>query len=374
MSKIKIAFVIDLIAEHPGGTENQLLLLLKHIDKARFDPYLILLRTGRQVLPEMPGVHIHVCHIGSFLSLKSCYNLLKLSRFLKKERIRIVQTYFRDGNIVGVMAAWFAGVATIISSRRNLGSWHNRREILIVRLLNRLVTCFIANSQAIKTYTHQVERVPLEKIEVIYNGYDANADYPLPLPEQSARPAGQLDLEKYQQVIVQVSNLREIKRIDVLIRAAGVVAARYPRTLFLVIGEGPERERLTALINELHLSNHVYLAGFRSDVKEILKQGSIGILCSDSEGLSNTIIEYMAAGLPVVCTEVGGNVELIEHNKQGFLFRPGDYQDLAGCLMLLIQDRKLASTLGQAAAQRALEKFGVEQYIASSEKFFLEHS
>jgi len=82
----------------------------------------------------------------------------------------------------------------------------------------------------------------------------------------------------------------------------------------------------------------------------------------------------MAAGLPVVCTEVGGNVELIEHNKQGFLFRPGDYQDLAGYLMLLIQDRKLASTLGQAAAQRALEKFGVEQYIASSEKFFLEHS
>jgi glycosyltransferase involved in cell wall biosynthesis len=152
-----------------------------------------------------------------------------------------------------------------------------------------------------------------------------------------------------------------------------VVAASYPRTLFLVIGEGPERGRLTALINELQLADHVYLAGFRSDVKEILKQSTIGILSSDSEGLSNTIIEYMAAGLPVVCTEVGGNVELIEHNKQGFLFKPGDYQELASCLMSLIQDRKLAGTLGQAAAQRALEKFGVERYIASTEQFFLEH-
>jgi glycosyltransferase involved in cell wall biosynthesis len=273
-----------------------------------------------------------------------------------------------------VLAAWFAGVSTIISSRRNQGFWHNRREILILRLLNRLVTCFIANSQAIRTYTHQVEHVPLDKIKVIYNGYEANADNPPSLPEQFSRQVGQLDLKKYQQVIVQVSNLREVKRIDVLIRAAGLVAARYPQTLFLVIGEGPERKRLSVLINELNLSNQIYLAGFRSDVKEILKHSSIGILCSDSEGLSNTIIEYMAAGLPVVCTEVGGNVELIEHNKQGFLFKPGDHQDLAGYLMLLIQDRKLSSTLGQAAAQRALEKFGVNQYISSTEQFFLEHS
>jgi glycosyltransferase involved in cell wall biosynthesis len=374
MVKIKIAFVIDLISEHPGGTEKQLLLLLKYLDRERFEPYLILLRNDRPVPPDLAGIQVYVTNFLSFVSIKSYYNLYILSRFLKREKIRILQTYFRDGNIVGIMGAWLAGVHTIIASRRNQGFWHNRKEIIILRLLNRLVTCFIANSQAIKIYTHQVEHVPLDKITVIYNGYEEAASCPPVTKEEVLLTAMRTAAAEQRRVIVQVSNLREVKRIDVLIRAAALVRQQKADILFLIIGEGPERDRLSGLIKELDLSEHVCLAGFRKDVKDILERSNIGILCSDSEGLSNTIIEYMAAGLPVVCTAVGGNVELIEHNKQGFLFKPGDHQDLAACLLLLLQDPELARTMGQAAARRARDTFGVRRYITATEQFFLDHS
>ncbi len=369
MNKIKIAFVIDTIDYKIGGTERQLILLLKHLDRSKFEPYLCCFKDSSWLKDHSHFRHIHLFRFNSFFSPIDYFKLIKCSKFLKAEGIDIVQTHFRDGNVIGIIAAKLAGIKTIVSTRRNQGYWHNRRELALLKMLNPMVTSFLANSKAIKAYIQKVERVPERKIEVIYNGYESSI-FTEKSEEYRKHYRQILGINTHCQIIVNVANLRPVKGLDLFLQSAQMMIGNHPDVKFVIIGDGPEKERLVSLTNNLGITKHVIFLGRRDDVPNILGVSDIGVLSSHSEGLSNSIIEYMAAGLPVVCTKVGGNVELVENNVNGYLTSPNNHYEMASAILKIIENPTMAQRMGTESLNRANFTFNLDKYIQDTETYY----
>jgi glycosyltransferase involved in cell wall biosynthesis len=367
--KLRVAYLIDTIEPNFGGTETQLVRLLERIDRQQFQPYLCFLRdsawfqNNRDLVPQVN------VDFRSFYSLTSWKNFFRFVRFLRDERVDVLQTQFRDSNILGTFAAKLAGIGNLIGTRRNQGYWLNRVELLILRLLNPLADYFIVNSGSVQKYVETVERVSSRKIERIYNGVilDAFRDDP---DEARRTIRGELGIPDGAPVVVLVGNLRPVKGIDVLLNAIGSIHADFPAARVIVVGEGDERTALTELRDRLNLTDTVQLIGNRKDVPRVLMASDIGVLSSHSEGLSNAIIEYMAAGLPVVCTDVGGNTEMVEDEVNGFVVPAGDSAAMAAALAKLLSDPERARTLGQRGQRRAEDMFDINRCVERTQALY----
>lgn len=369
MDRIRIAFVIDEIGEQLGGTERQLMLLVKHLDKTRFEPYLICLRGSHRLVSSFVSCPVHVAGFHSFYSPADYIKLIGISRFFREKKIDIVQTHFRDGNIVGTLAARLAGVANIVSTRRNHGYWYNGTELVILKAMRRMTTGYLANSNVIKRLLTDTEKIPSGKIEVIYNGIETSVfssrseDMKLGCRRTLGIPGGC-------PVVAIVANLRPIKAIDVFLRASAIVAHARPGVRFLIAGEGPERERLAALARELGIEDTAIFLGRRDDIPDVLSICSAAVLSSISEGLSNAIIEYMAMGLPVVCTDAGGNPELVEDGRNGFLVPVSDHAAMANAILRILDSPELMKKMGEESLKKARDMFSLDCFVRRHEDYY----
>lgn len=367
--KIRIAFLIDRIDYQLGGTETQLLLLLRHLDRTRFEPFLCCLQNSPWLDANRALCPTHVVNLDSFFSPRGALNLWRFARWLRRNRIDVLQSHFRDSNIVATLAGRLAGVRCLVATRRNQGYWHNRLELAVVRILNPLTTYFLVNAHAVRRYIETVERVPKRKIETIYNSLELeNFEQERDRTRRDVRAA--LAIPSDAPVVTLVGNLRPVKGLDVFLHAARTALDRHPNTRFLIVGEGPERARLEDLIRQLNLENAVRLLGKRTDIARILQASTVGALSSHSEGLSNAVIEYMASGLPVVCTDVGGNPELVQEGETGYLTPAGDSAAFAEALLKLLDDSVRAQKMGQNALARAREMFDVHRQMAKLQSFY----
>jgi len=167
-----------------------------------------------------------------------------------------------------------------------------------------------------------------------------------------------------------VSNLRPVKGLDVLVRAAAQVHARHPRAVFTVGGEGELRAELEQQVAAAGLAGRFTLPGSASDVPGFLAGLDVAVLCSHAEGMSNALLEYMAAGRAIVATAVGAAPELIDDGVHGLLVPPRDAARLANAIARLLDDRELARRLGEAARRRALECFSRAAMMRRFEDFY----
>lgn len=326
---IRIAFVIDTIESPTAGTERQLLYLLRHLDRERFAPVLCTLQSSSWLEGTFDLCPWHVVGVRSFKSPGDWRNIARFATFLRQEEIDIVQTFFRDSNIAGTIAARLAGRPTVIGSRRNQGYWMgSRRELLLQRTVNRWVSLFLANCANTREWLMAVEHLPPERIRVVYNGLEPDRFLvdPAAAREEARRRLG---FPEGTTVVGAVANLRPVKGLDIFLQAAGLLRSCAPAARFVVVGDGPERRRLEHLCQALGLSERVSFLGKREDVPELLPGFDVGVLPSRSESFSNALIEYLAAGLPVVCTDVGGCREAVEDGTNGFVVPEGDPAALA---------------------------------------------
>ncbi len=289
MKKIKIAFIIDTIHDKIGGTERQLILLLKNFDRSKFEPYLCCFKDSEWIQKNSENWKTHIFEFKSFFSPPDYWKLYKFSRYLKNEGIDIVQTHFRDGNILGILAGRMAGIKTIISTRRNQGYWHNKSELFVLRILNPFVKRFLANSNAVKLFAHKVEKISLNRIDVIYNGFDLSK-FSKSSNKNISLLYEELNLEPDRSIISIVANLRPVKGLDVLIKSAKKVLAQNNSVIFLLIGDGPEKGSLEQMAENLGIRKNIHFLGSRDDVHEILQCSSLGVLSSHAEGLFKLII------------------------------------------------------------------------------------
>lgn len=352
---IKIAFVINTIYSPTGGTEKQLLLLLKNLDRSRFSPVLCVVHSSDWLEKEFDLCPVYTMGIHSYSSPGTLGRFLKFVRYLKSEQFDIVHTLFKDGMRIGIPAAKLAGIKTIIAVRRSQGYWMTPLDLKITKLINRWVDLIIANSHDTRQWTAEVEGFPPERITVIHNGIELEPIRALPADTRQQYRA-QLGIPPDAPVAGIVANLRPVKSIDVFIRAARLVTVAIPATHFVIVGDGDQEEALKLLTKELGIAGDVHFIGRRTDILPLLKTFDVGVLTSSSESFSNAIVEYLAAGLPVVCTEVGGAREAVEEGVNGFVVPVGDYEKLSTMLIKTLGEGNL-KTMGESSYRKASDLF-----------------
>ena len=363
--KITVAFVLDQIEYQMGGTEKQILMILDNIDQSRFDIHLCLFRHSQWMVDNADKYKIFYFDFPSFKAPKSYFEFARFVRYLKKQQFDIVVSFFIDSNKIAVPAAKLAGIRNIVLSRRNFNHWVTKTELFILKRLKPYVSSYWVNAGAIRELLVKQEGVDSGKIEVIYNGFD------LTVPERANTPDALKGIAQ-SKIVINVSNLRKVKSLDVFLRAAGLVVSEYNDVHFVVVGEGDERPVLEQMIEDLGLGRHVSLLGKQNGIGAFLKFSDIGVLSSHSEGLSNAIIEYMASGLPVVCTDVGGSSEMVSDNENGYLVPAGDYRLMGRKILELLENDGLREKMGAESNRKAHEMFQCDIMIENVSRYLSE--
>ena len=363
--KTKVLFVIDQISSPYAGTEGQLLNLITNLPADQFLPELLVLRPSTYVESGKMPCKTEVLGASKLFSIKTWLAMFRFARRKKKDGVALCHVFFNDSSVICPPVFSLVGIPTVIS-RRDMGYWYTGRYLRALRLTARFVRGVVANSEAVKQVTAEKEGYSASRISVIYNGYPVPEGDSSPLPP-SERPAvlSALGLPISGQFVVLVANLREIKRIGDAINAVAIVAKSIPDSHLVLIGGG-DQEPYRVLAESLGAGDHVHFLGVRSDVRDILRVMDAGLLCSESEGYSNAIVEYMQARLPVVASDVGGNAEAVEHGVTGYLFPRGDVRQLATCLEDLLKDKDgRAKAMGEAGFQKARRRHGLTTMIES---------
>lgn len=362
---VRILFVIDQFTSSHAGTEGQLLQLLSNLPAGQFQPELLVLRPSSYVEAGKMPCKTEVLGTSRLFSLKTWLAMFKFAQRKKQEGIALCHVFFNDSSIICPPVFSLVGIPTLIS-RRDMGYWYTPKYLWVLRRTARFVSGVVANSAAVKQVTAEKEGVPAARISVIYNGYSASTDELSPLtPEERSSILSGLGLPVDGRFVVLVANLREIKRIGDAINAIGTVRNSVPDSHLVLIGGG-NQEPYRELAVSLGVADYVHFLGERSDVRNILRAMDAGLLCSESEGYSNAIVEYMQARLPVVASNVGGNSEAVEHGVSGYLFPRGDIKQLAAYLVCILRNEDgSAQQMGECGHRKAHRRHGLQTMIDS---------
>jgi L-malate glycosyltransferase len=360
---VRVCFLIDELAR--AGTETQLLALIATLDRTRVLPYLCLLHgedlRSRSLEPsDCPVLRLGVQSLARPGSLRAAGRFLA---FLRREEIEVVQTYFPDSTFFGIPLAWMAGVPFRIRTRNNLGHALTSGQRVLGRLLNALSTQTIANCNAARAKLLADERPDPTRVIALENGVDLERFITIPAPRKKL-PGEAL-------TVGAVANLRAVKGLDLLIEAARLLRPTFPDLRFRVAGQGEHRPFLEQLIRGHELGARFELVGSMSDIPAFLAELDVAVLCSHAEGMPNAVLEYMAAGRPIVATNVGAVCELLHDGVNGLVISPGNASGLARALERLLGDRGLRLALGEAARRRVREHYSREAMVRRFEDFYL---
>lgn len=359
-----ILFISNKLVNPHAGTESQLLQLIKHLPRDQFEPRLLVLR--RSELSDSGSIPCEVDVLGhsSLLDPRTWMSFWRYVRKAASSGVGVAHIYFHDASIFGPPLLRAVGIRSIIS-RRDMGYWYNRAYLRILRITGRFTDKVVVNSQAVGEVTRKEEGIPAEKITVIYNGYENSA---------ASNTTVDSSIDQIRQnglgaIVFLVANYRPLKRIEDAIRAMSLVLKSDGHAQLVIIGSG-DWEALKKMAAELGIAHQIHFLGGRDDVKECLRHGCIGVLCSESEGYSNSVVEYMQASLPVVASDVGGNREAVLAGETGYRYPVGNVRELANCLLTLLNDPDLAARMGKAGKQLADNRHDLQNMIGSHVKLY----
>ena len=346
-----------------GGTERQFVYLTKGIDKTRFNVCVGCLSREGDFLKDIEALRIPISEypITSLWSPRMIRGQWRLAQDLRRRRVQVVHAYGFYPNVFSVPAARFAGCISI-ASVRDTGAFSSQVKL---KTLSQKAACLladrvIANSSAVRSWLVNLG-VNENHINVIPNGIALDGRHERRLGFQKAP------------VVTVVSRLNPRKGIEYFLEAAATVSKRFPGARFLIVG-GPYsaayQSSLEALAERLQVARQVVFTGERNDVKELLRETTLAVLPSLSEGMSNVLLESMAAGLPVVATDVGGNPELVQNGKTGFLVPARDPAALSNAIIRILERPELGLCFGAAGYQRVSAHFSLSTTVRRTEELY----
>jgi glycosyltransferase involved in cell wall biosynthesis len=372
--KLKVLTLIDRLGTH-GGAERLAMQVMERLDPERFERILCASRFSRaeQASPAIGNALTELERAGvRFVGLNrrsrvEVWAWRPLVSLLRRERIDVVHAHKFGSNLWGVVIGRLARVPVVIAHEHSW-SFEGRplRRVADRELIARLSDAFIAVSREDRRRMIEIEKIDPEHVRFLPLGITA-------LPPPSGRDVrAELGIGPQDPVVGTIGFLRPLKALDVLIRAAALLAPQFPGLKVLIAGEGEERGRLAALIAELGLEQTVLLLGLRTDLPELLAAFDVAVCCSDSEGSPLSVMEYMDAAKPIVATRVGGVPDLIEHGVHGLLVERQDHAGLAGAVASLLRDRGRGAELAGRARERRRREFDLEGMVRSLESLYLE--
>ena len=364
---IRIAFFAPLL--WTGGTQRHLQQVLRLIDRRRFDVHVYTLRGGGEVEEELRAEGVSVTPLGIAQSLTTPPALLTMARtarVLRAARVDVVHGYQWRPALVGALAGRMAGVPLRLASKRSL-TGDDRTARFAWRVIGRSVDTIVTNAEALRDEaTAQGTRA---RWEIVRNGVDVDRFRTAP-PAAEAKAA--LGLDPRRPVVGTVGRLEGRKGHDHFLRAARAMLglANGLRPQILLVGDGPLRERLTGLATELAIAPSVRFAGALADVRTALAAMDVFVLPSRAEGMSNALLEAMAAARPIVATAVGGTAEVVEHDRTGLLVLPDDEEEMARAVLGLLAEPGRAAALGANAQRITVERYGAQAMVTRFERLY----
>ncbi len=355
---------------HQGGSERQAVQLLRLlVSNGTCDLFVACLNDEGVLRNEVEAVGFReICEykIPSFFSMQYLAQARRCAKFIRSKNIEIVQTHDFYTNVFGMTAAAMAGVKLKIGAKRETGGMRSKNQEYVEKLAFRQSNVIIANSAAVKEYL-VAKRVFENKIRVIYNGLDLDRLKPTTLDRTEICQSLGLPKEPSIKFVTMVANLRHtVKNQPMLLRAAKNVVEKFPEAHFVFAGEGELKTDLEKMAKELNIENNTHFIGLCRKIPELLSISYAGVLTSFSEGFSNSILEYMAAGKPVIATRVGGASEAVIENESGFLITPEDDAALISALNEVLGNEKKSREFGAKGKEIVAEKFSLAAQLGKT--------
>lgn len=351
-----------------GGAERLAANFAFRLDPERFEPIVCTTRRppGETFDDELraAGVRVIALDRGTRADLVAWAPLVSL---LRREPVDILHSHKHGANVWGAVLGRLLRVPVVIA-HEHAWSWEGQalRRVLDRELIARGADVVLAVSENARRRMVEEEGIDARVVRLLPNGIP-------PLAPPSGRDLrGELGIDPAAPVVGTVSVLRSEKALDLLIRAAGRLAPGFPGLRVLIAGRGDEEARLRGLVEELGLAETVLLLGPRDDVPDLLATLDVAACCSDFEGSPLSVMEYMAAGLPVVATRVGGVPELIDHGVHGLLVDPRAVDQLADGIARLLADTDARRKMGEQGRERQKREFDIDVTVRRLEALYEE--
>lgn len=365
-----------------GGCENMLLRILPILSDTFEHRIITLKNPGQLALQfEEKNIPVSTVHQKNIFDRRGYRNLLSETKEFSPD---IVLTYLFHADMIGRL--FLQPTLSLRAKRGNpvpiipfLRTTYNHPKYQIARLFEKatrnLVPCYLANSEAVKNFYISEIGVPAEKITVIPNGIDTDF-FDSIVPDPNLRKS--LNISPSDFVIISVANLHPNKGHRSLLEAfeqlhlnnnKAITTIKPCSLKLLIVGDGTERKNLEQQIASYHSKENILFLGRRTDVPELLTISDCFVLPTLFEGMSNAIMEAMAAGLPVITTNIPENRILILHEKNGILTKIADTKEIAQSISLLKKDAKKRSGLAHNARQSIHDNFSIKNTVKQWKKF-----
>ena len=350
-----------------GGLERVIANIAEGLDREKFEASVWCISRGGEIAEELKEKGINVNILG-ILTYHNPLSIIKLARLLRKEKPNIVHTHGYFASVIGRIAAKLAGISIVINHVHSTYWEYKKRHIFMEKILSALTHKIICCSKAVQDFVSDNEKINPSKTVIIYNGVDEEKFF---VQKNTAAIKAQLGINPQDPVVGTVSSLTKNKGHVHLFQAASLISNFCPSARFLIVGDGILREELEEQIKDLNLGSHLILTGKRKNIPDLLSVMDIFVLPSCSrEGLSISIIESMAAGKPVVATDVGGIPEAVEDGETGLLVPPRNPGALANAIIELLQNPGKAKAMGERGRTRLKEKFTSKRMLSELENLY----
>lgn len=349
----------------PGGAENVLINLSSGLDKERFNSIALLCKKG-WLYDELVkhGIETYV------FEEDSLWGLAFLARFIAlvvKKKVAIIHAH-------EFLMSLYATVVGVLTARQIITTmhgkyyyWEKRRRRIAMRLISRF-SQMVSVSEELRHFIAGKTGIPVKRIQTVYNGIDLQKYCK---SVEIAPKKLQLGIKEGIKVICSVGNLYPVKGHTYLLKAIPKIVHEYPDVVFLFAGRGGEEKKLLLEAEHLGITDYVKFLGFRSDIADLLSISDIFVLPSLAESLPLSVLEAMAMGIPPIVTDVGGNREIIEDQKTGFIVPPANPEALSEKIILLLKDEELANRIREQARVAIIKKFSLEGMTAQYESLYL---
>ncbi len=351
-----------------SGAEKQLTLLACRLPRDEFDVHVVALTRGGTFADELAQHGVRLTVIGKRWKFDPMA-MWRLRKLIKAEQPDIVHTWLFAANAYGrlMVGRRRSPRPKLIVSERCVDVWKAGWQLWLDQKLIKRTDRLIGNSVAVAEFYKSIG-YPADRISVIPNGIEV----PEPTPFDRDTLLAELEIPRGAPVIGFVGRMAKQKRVDDLVFAMALVSILRPDAHLLLVGDGPERDNLMKFARDIDIDHHTRFTGHRADAAKLLRIMDLFWIASDFEGQSNSIMEAMAAGLPVIATDIPPNRELVVDGETGFLVRVGDRAGFQQFADRILADPELARRLGDAGRERMRQNFSIDKMVATHARLYRE--
>lgn len=374
-ARYRILHVIDHLGS--GGAQEAVCQLVKYRQTQRFQPEVVSLHGFGHYYEVLRswGVPVRTLVPQGFARAAIPFIFLRLFRLLARNRYDIVHTHLIGANVLATPLAALYRVPVRVTHDQ---THDDVRDYSVIHrwldmLANRLNHHVIAVSSSIRAFLHCKEKLPDDKISVIYNSVDLMRFSGSNNPKAREGERHRWDLPADGLIVGGVGRLHYQKNFPLFLEVAAEVCARFPQALFVIAGEGPERAALEDMTRKLGIASRVRFLGFVRDMPELYQSLDLLLLTSHFEGTPLTVLEAMAMGVPVVASQVDGVAEVLENGRDAVLIPPGRRDLFVAEICRVLRDRSLRQRLAQAGQKKVRQGFSAEAMVRRVEALYLQY-